>query len=176
MLNKVKKVVALGLIGLALLSVPAKVHAVAKAPKHSGGIVFPDPSFIGIKAARLMNTATVTALVAGTSVSVGNPGLLYAICATGGTIGKYAVAYDYYAASSISLTAALYDGGNPSKYLISPLVFTNTGTYVAGTPDGPQSCWVPPFPVRFELGLVGANNDAGHRTLFYYRLDDGSNP
>lgn len=178
MKKNIKQFVALGLaLGLALIAPAQSLATAAKAPKHSGGIVFSDPSFIGIKAVRLDSSTTPTQLVSG-------QGLLYAICPDGGTLGKYTVAYDYTLSEGDNFPAAplnnlLQDGGNATKYAISPPVSTrklSTEWGPSGNPYAAHDCFVPPFPIRFELGLIGVNSDSGHRALFLYRLDDGSNP
>lgn len=156
--------VAAGLLALGA-ALPSTVHAVAKAPKHSGGIVFHDPSFIGLHVARINASATPVVLTAG-------PGLLYAICPTGGTIGQYAVGYDYLAAAGNPIAPFI----NPAaaaigQYLVSPQVH-----YTAGTPDVGHACWVPPYPVRFENSLAGYTNSTTNNVLYLYRLDSGLNP
>ncbi len=170
-----KKMVAAAL-GLALgLFVPSLASAAARAPKHSGGIVFEDPSFIGLNKAYIDKSVTSSQLVTGS-------GLLYAICPDGGTLGKYTVAYDYTLSEGANFptnpfTTSLIDTGNPFKYAISPIVGTRvltTDWLSAAFPN--ETCWTPVWPVRFELGLIGANNDTGHRALFLYRLDTGANP
>lgn len=168
------------ILALALVAthpVSAAAENAAKAPKHSGGIVFSDPSFIGLKVARLRQTTTATELVTG-------QGLLYAICPEGGTLGKYTVAFDYTLSEgdnfpSNPFTTKLQDGGEPSKYMITPTVPTriiSTQWGASGEPYASSACFVPPWPVRFSLALIGAADNAGHNTLFYYRLDDGTNP
>ncbi len=167
-MQNIKKFVALGLLALGLF-VHVSAQAAAVAPKHSGGIVFPDPSFIGMKVARINSSASPVVLSAG-------PLLLYAICPTGGTIGKYAVAYDYLAGVG-NVLAGYIDPAASSKgqYLASPLVHTHTGTYVAGTPDGEQRCWVPPWPIRIANSLAGYTNDSANNVLYFYRLNTGVN-
>lgn len=152
--------------GLVLVAGVQSVKAAeAEAPAYAGGIRFQNPSFIGVKAKRINASATPTVLSAG-------PGLLYAICPTGGTIGKYAVAYDYLA-GALNPVAGYIDPAAASKgqYLISPQVH-----YTAGTPDVGHSCWVPPWPVRFENSLLGYTNDSANNVLFLYRLDSNTNP
>ncbi len=169
-MQNIKKFVALGLLAPGLAFVPVVAQAAAKAPKHSGGIVFPDPSFIGLNALRITSSSQPVVLAAG-------PGLLYAICPNGGTIGKYAVAYDYLAGAGNPIAA--YNDPVVSalgRYLISPRVFRHTNTYAAGSVDGNQNCWVPPYPVRFENSLLGRDEDSASNALFLYRLDSGLNP
>jgi len=164
MQNKVKAFVAAALLAVVSF-VPVAAHAAAKAPKHSGGIVFPDPSFIGLNVARINASATPVVVATG-------PGLLYAICPTGGTIGQYAVAYDYLAGAANPIAPYINPAASAiGQYLVSPQVH-----YTAGTPDVGHACWVPPYPVRYENSLVGYTNSSTNNVLFLYRLDSGLNP
>jgi len=171
MKNIIKRLGTLAVLGVVAVNMvlPSSVLAAgATKPREAGGnqSPFDNPSFIGLKAARLMETATPTLLATG-------PGLLYAICPSGGTLGKYAVAFDSLVAAGISLTVLMADGGKATAYQISPVVYTTNDTTSAQ--HGMQGCWIPPWPVRFEKALIGANDSNTVRSVFLYRLD-GANP
>ncbi len=170
MKNKIKRLSALAVLGAVVLNlvIPSSALALvgASKPRESSGGAFENPSFIGLRVARIMESATPVSLATG-------PGLLYAICPSGGTLGKYAVAFDSLVAAGISLTALMADGGKASAYQISPVVYTTNDSTSAQ--HGMLGCWVPPWPVRFEKALIGANDSNTVRAVFLYRLD-GANP
>lgn len=160
-------------LAVANLSVPLFASE-ANAPKFGGGIVFQNPSFVGLKQHLLKGTASATAIV------TGDQGLLYGICRFSATLTDYAKAFDYTSNDTIATLFAPDTalGTAHEVYIMAPYVFSHiapaAGEYTVA--ESVRGCWVPPWPIRFENGLVGKNNSATGYSLFFYRLDDGDNP
>ena len=126
-----------------------------------------------------MKRSVVYATVMPKQIVSDDAGLLYAICRQDQTAGTYAVAFDYYTAL-VPLSAYIaINGGNAEqntnvKTVISPYVYSS-GSVTGYRGPSVWGCWTPSWPVRFEKGLVGINEGAGGVSIFYYRLDDGTN-
>jgi len=153
----------------------------AEAPAYAGGIRFQNPSFIGVK-----STSTVGSSLNASKAKllVNGQGLLYAICPGGGSAGDYSRAFDTNVAGTIDVHSRSVDnilGGSYQK-TIGPPVFTKLYTTPTGVATDTASrnlqpeCWVPPWPVRFENGLLGVQSATGGDTHFLYRLDSNTNP
>lgn len=166
-----------GLIGAALalslaFVLPVKVGATvateveSQAPGNGGtrfgGIMDGSLEFMGVKVKVLTQTTTSSRLVNG-------EGLLYAICAQEGTLGKYSAAWD---TGGEQVAGSIFVAAN-NAYKITPNVYTQTDTTSS---DANKGCWVAPRPVKFVQGLYGGQNDSGHQTLYYVGCSDGDNP
>ncbi len=158
MKKEIKKVLGLLLVAAALLvqAEPA-LHAQYSAPKDAGtALAFDNPSFIGVKPTWTNDSTSPVQLYTGR-------GLLYAACSSGGVANAYSLAFDTSVRTTVTILSSLY--------LMTPAVFATATTPFYGG----AGCWVPPWPVQFENGLVGVNTAAGFRTMFYYR-PNGKNP
>jgi len=149
-------------------AVPLAYATEAQPPTFSGGAMFRDPSFIGVRAGIVNQT------LAAIRIDDNDQGLLYAVCRHSVTEGDYAVAFDYYTADPFDDQINLAHSGRDGD-VITPYVYTgavDTDYYA----ESVRGCWVPPWPVRYESGLIGINNSATGYSLYYYRTDDGQNP
>lgn len=94
------------------------------------------------------------------------------ICTIGGTVGQYSMAMDSAGgASSVVTTKPAY-----WAMAIAPQVFVQNGTTSQAPAGCGAGCWCPPFPIRFESGLVGVQSATGHTSLYYVHSSSGSNP
>lgn len=170
-MNKLKKCLGAGLaIGLLALSVmvPVKSHAASVIESATVNNKFPPANvgvhdkldFYGMKVKRIVLSSADALLVTGA-------GFLDMICASGGTLGKYSMAYD---TADTAYNSSVTSSAN---YAISPTVFTSTDTTSSNANKG---CWIPPAPIKFAKGLYGEANDANHTTLYFVHCSDGSNP
>jgi len=170
-MDKLKKV---GLVALALAALAvAPVHAAEsgnQSPAQAGqwGGIHQNLDFMGMKVKRLVATGTAKLLVSG-------EGLLYGVCAFGGTVQKYSMAFDTTASAQLEAVGlgGTTDHNANYEYALSPKVFT-TPTY--DTTSENRGCWFPPNPVKFTTGLYGDQDDSGHSTVFYVGCSDGDNP
>jgi hypothetical protein len=165
-MTKTMKWLSVAMLAVALASLAAVSFATeAKIPRVGGGLAHTNPSFIGMRSSTIEFTTTAKQVASG-------QGLLYAICPTGGTAGKYSSAID----SDISTGLSVHSSGVSATLfpMIAPAVYSAADS--ANAAAGMVGCFVPPWPIRFEKGLVGVQSDAGHRTVFYYRSDAGTNP
>ncbi len=162
-----------GLIGLWQVS----SYAAAVNPKDRG-VNFVGKDFIGVKKYALRAaTQTPVKIVDGAS------GMLYSICRQSPTYGDYAVAFDYEVPGAGTVLDYLVSTTNRNhmEYLLSPYVYSpvysvTVGDYV-GYAEAVRGCWDPKGgPVRFENGLIGIQQGGEGYSLFYYRLDTGTNP
>ena len=160
--------VLVGIGGLA----PVMAASKANQPRNSQNGVHYNPSFIGLTSYLLYESAVATEIA-------DESGLLYGICRLSSTLGDYAVAYDYTTSDTI---ATLFQGGHGSAhdvYIMSPQVWTDEEG-AAGSEytqaESVRGCWYPPYPLRFEDGLIGINNSATGYSIFMWRADDGTNP
>lgn len=129
-------------------------------PSFSGGKYFNDPSFIGLDVCVLDESD------GGAEMCYTGHGLLYAICPTGGTLGKYSLAFD---------TIAAYSTDEHSRTdIISPPAFTTLPPGTSGDAAYEGVCWEPKWPVKFYTGLLMIASDTGHNTIFLYRKGNGS--
>ena len=147
----------IGLLFAFLVGMSAVAYAAdAFLPRDKNGIRFENPSFIGMKHAMITGgTAPVNLF--------GSAALLYAVCPSGGTLGKYSLGFDL--SSSVGVLKTQTAG------LVTPQVWTDAGTTTAI--DG---CWEPRWPVQMQNGIVGIQDDENHVTHFYYRpLSGGKN-
>lgn len=121
------------------------------------------PQYMGAKVCRVDNSTTSKQCATGA-------GVLYGVCAygTAAVVGKGSVAFDTITAANIA------DFG--SLLAISPIVYGTANTASTDASAWLPKCWFPQMPVRFEGGLTMKQDDAGHDTLGYYRLDSGVNP
>ena len=151
----------------------APVMAASKAnqPRNSGGGVHYDPSFIGLTSYLLYESAVATEIA-------DESGLLYGICRLSSTLGDYAVAYDYTTSDVVATLFSGGPGGTHDVYIVSPQVWTDEesdgSSYTQA--ESVRGCWYPPYPLRFEDGLIGINNSATGYSIFMWRADDGTNP
>lgn len=171
-MNKLKKLLGAGLaIGLLALSVlfPMKAAAEARNSHPASNVGYHQRlDFYGLKAKRVVASATATALVVG-------PGFLDAICTFGGTLGKYSMAFDTIGGSGVGDNSGNTDFPSSShQYAISPKVYTTNDT--TSSQHGQLGCWVPPAPIKFIAGLYGDADSAGHTTLYFVHCSDGDNP
>lgn len=178
-MKNLKSVVAGLLFGTILvLGVPALQATEASPPTFSGGVMFRDPSFVGIQAGIIDRT------IAPVEIDSNDQGLLYAICRQGVSTDDYALAWDYYTAlvplsEYVGMLSSNGEHLANLDQLIAPYVFGNvvdsTATdYIPRTAQA--ACWIPPWPIRYESGLIGIQNSAEGYSLYYYRTDDGQNP
>lgn len=157
-MQKLKKGIAVLVLSAFVMGLGANAMAgETKGPSHSGGRYFSDPSFIGLDKCVLDETDGKA------EMCYTGAGLLYAICPSGGTLGKYSLAFD---------TIAAYTTDEHSRTdIISPPARTSIDT----TSEVERNvCWEPRWPVKFYDGLLMIANDAGHTTVYLYRKADGS--
>ena len=170
-----KKGIAGLLAGLLLVwGMAPVVQAATKAevPRAGSGQYFKDPSFVGLRQYLLRASASATEIVDN------DQGLLYGVCRMGSTLGDYAVAYDY-TSDDVTLATVIQLSTAYDAYIMSPYVYVDEegadgSEYTQA--ESVRGCWFPPFPIRFENGLIGKNNSATGYSLFFYRTDDGKNP
>lgn len=170
-----KKIGMLGLLltGLVMGAYTAQASDKPELPRAGSGQYFADPSFIGMK------SSVIYATLAPKQIVSDDKGLLYGICRQDQTAGTYAIAYDYYTALG-PLRAYIGIGGGSAEAnsnrdtMVSPYVYSS-GAVTGYRGPSVWGCWTPKWPVRFESGLVGINEGAGGFSVFYYRLDDGTN-
>ena len=178
-----KKYLGAALAGVMLVGMASAVMAQTEAtnPRGSGGVGFFNPSFLGIQVMKLEGTVEPYVIVDNDS------GLLYSVCRQDQTAGTYAIAYDYYTALDplrafvndyIQITPLTDQVRQNGLGAISPYVYSSGATtgQTAYRANSQWGCWTPPWPVRFEDGLIGVNDGAAGFSLFYYRTDDGVNP
>lgn len=165
-----KKLGMLGLLltGLVMAANVAMAETDAAKPRMGNGQYFENPSFIGIRSGIIKYT------IAATAIDSNDQGLLYAICHQSEAVGDYALAFDYYTSLS-NLPAHLGRNLAGDAYIISPYVYS-TGALYDYRADAVWGCWSPPWPVRYESGLVGINSSDDGYSIYYYRSDDGNNP
>lgn len=151
---------AVAMVAAVAVVSPAFAEDLNKFPRTSGG-AHENLNFYGSKPKVVNKTAVPQLLVTG-------EGFLDGICPFRGTLGKYSLALDSGSgASGLSIDSF--------SLALSPNVYTAVDTTSAQ--HGMQGCWVPPNgPVKFINGLVGAQSDAGHVTLFYVHCSSGANP
>jgi hypothetical protein len=182
---------ALCIVAVVALQASAAASTQSKEPTYSSGVGFTgNPSFIGLKSTSTygpnsgavlsnLNASKAKQLLGQPGTAGKVSGLLYAICASGGTLGKYSLAYDTNMPGTIDMNSRSEDG---KQQLITPPVFTKVFTTPTGAATDTMSynlaptCWVPVWPQQFRSGLLGVQSDTGHDTIYYYRLDSGSNP
>ena len=174
-MKKIKTFVGVALVGL-MLAFAAQSYAQtpAELPRGGTGVGHFDPSFIGIQVMKIEGTVAPYQIVSD------DAGLLYAICRQDETEGTYAIAYDY-TTTLVPLTAYIAivplnaQAVKNALGALSPYVYSS-GAITGYRAPAQWGCWVPPWPVRFEDGLIGINDGASGYSLFYYRTDEGTNP
>lgn len=161
-MNKLKQLCGVALVLAFAASLPLRSHAenANRAPQDgSRGGLHENLKFQGRKTKRIVASASATLLVSG-------EGFLDAICAFGGTLGKYSMAYDTAAGDFVA--------DDTYTYAITPKVYTTNDSTSAQ--HGNVGCWEPRDPVKFTAGLYGKASNNGHATLYYVHCANGANP
>ena len=179
MKKSVKKYMGVALVGLMLAMSASKVMAAAGDeavnPRGAGGVGFFNPSFLGLQVMKIEGT------VAPYQIVLNDSGLLYAVCRQDETADTYAMAFDYTTGLSplisyVNINGAGKEADSNKSTAITPYVYSSGSTLLGYHAEAQWGCWVPPWPARFDDGLVGVNDGAAGFSLFYYRTDDGTNP
>lgn len=170
---------ALMLIALVAIAMPVLAQTEAAKPRvKASGALHDNPSFIGIKVGMVERTADPV------EIDSNDQGLLYAICRQSESTDDYALAWDYFTSLTplnayIGLDMSVAEEAANFSSIISPYAYGNAVDSTATDyikRNAMEGCWIPPWPARYESGLIGMNNSAEGYSLFYYRSDDGSNP